>query len=100
MGRGPNFLLVSQQPPKTGGRITVACPNCQEKYSVELVRIPPQGGKLTCRICGGRVLLPGRPPVTAPVVVSAVPAFAEAAPKPPASAEATPLESHFADPAG
>ena len=42
------------------GRVAVSCPGCDEKYVVEIARIPPQGGKLTCRICGGRVPLPRR----------------------------------------
>ena len=51
---------MNDSSPEGGDRVIVSCPDCQEKYSIAVSRIPPQGGRLTCRICGGRIVLAGR----------------------------------------
>src|SRR6185369_59069 len=66
---------MTEPKPAGRGRVVVSCPGCDEKYVVEGSRIPPEGGKLTCRICGGRVTLPRRDAVKAgPEPLEAVPA--------------------------
>jgi predicted Zn finger-like uncharacterized protein len=59
--------------------VFVSCPDCQEKYSISPSRIPPQGGRLTCRICGGRIVLTGRRPGMGTPVVAKGPDVSPAA---------------------
>jgi CheY-like chemotaxis protein len=54
------LIPVSDSHPEPGDRLVVSCPDCQEKHTVSASRVPPQGGRLTCRICGGRIVLLGR----------------------------------------
>ncbi|PYT09483.1 MAG: hypothetical protein DMF49_01935 [Acidobacteria bacterium] len=35
--------------------IQITCPHCQERYMVEAGKLPPSGGRFTCRICGEKL---------------------------------------------
>lgn len=43
-------------------KVEIRCPACGRGYLVDEAKIPPAGGKATCKACGGAIELPKRAP--------------------------------------
>ncbi len=62
-------------------KIEVRCPSCGRGYLVEESRIPPGGGPVACKACGGAIELPSPHPAAPPRPAPSPPAPQAPAPK-------------------